>query len=75
MHIYGCTVRRDKNCILQVWFAGEKVGTATGKTRKEAQRQAAEESLLNLASKDHFVVFFRTRVGAYLILHTYQLVD
>ncbi|KAK1368816.1 hypothetical protein POM88_034908 [Heracleum sosnowskyi] len=43
---------------VEVWFAGEKVGMATGKTRKEAQRQVAEESLLNLSSKDYIVVFF-----------------
>lgn len=36
---------------VEVWFAGEKVGAATGKTRKEAQQKAAEESLLNLANK------------------------
>lgn len=64
-----------KYCILQVWFAGEKVGVATGKTRKEAQQKAAEESLLNLASKDYIVLFFQTRVGAYLILHINQFVD
>lgn len=36
---------------VEVWFAGEKIGAATGRTRREAQRQAAEESLLNLADK------------------------
>lgn len=35
---------------LQAWFAGEKVGEGTGRTRREAQRQAAEESIKHLAS-------------------------
>lgn len=35
----------------EVWFAGEKVGEAIGRTRREAQRQAAEESLINLADR------------------------
>jgi hypothetical protein len=35
----------------QVWIVGEKVGEGIGSTRKEAQRQAAEISLRNLASK------------------------
>ncbi|XP_060195707.1 RNA polymerase II C-terminal domain phosphatase-like 1 [Lycium barbarum] len=36
---------------LEVSFAGEKIGEGFGRTRKEAQRQAAEESLMNLADK------------------------
>lgn len=36
---------------IQVWLVGEKVGEGIGSTRKEAQRQAAEISLRNLASK------------------------
>ena len=36
---------------LQAWFAGEKVGDGTGKTRREAQRQAAEGSIKKLAGK------------------------
>ncbi|WOH11812.1 hypothetical protein DCAR_0831305 [Daucus carota subsp. sativus] len=36
---------------VEVWFAGERICAATGSTRKEAQRQAAEESLLSLAEK------------------------
>ncbi|CAN4078971.1 unnamed protein product [Withania somnifera] len=36
---------------LEVLFAGEKIGGGTGRTRREAQRQAAEESLMNLADK------------------------
>ncbi|KAJ8549588.1 hypothetical protein K7X08_033295 [Anisodus acutangulus] len=36
---------------LEVSFAGEKIGEGIGRTRREAQRQAAEESLMNLADK------------------------
>lgn len=36
---------------LEVLFAGEKIGEGIGRTRREAQRQAAEESLMNLADK------------------------
>ncbi|KAJ8545550.1 hypothetical protein K7X08_018133 [Anisodus acutangulus] len=36
---------------LEVSFAGEKIGEGIGQTRREAQRQAAEESLMNLADK------------------------
>uniref|UniRef100_A0A5B6ZIJ7 protein-serine/threonine phosphatase n=1 Tax=Davidia involucrata TaxID=16924 RepID=A0A5B6ZIJ7_DAVIN len=35
----------------EVWFAGEKIGEGIGRTRREAQRQAAEGSLMNLADK------------------------
>ncbi|KAF6141460.1 hypothetical protein GIB67_021276 [Kingdonia uniflora] len=35
---------------IEVWFAGEKVGEGVGKTRKEAQLEAAERSLNNLAN-------------------------
>lgn len=35
----------------EVWFAGEKIGEGTGKTRREAQHLAAESSLMNLADK------------------------
>ncbi|KAF5955424.1 hypothetical protein HYC85_008280 [Camellia sinensis] len=34
-----------------VLFAGEKIGEGNGRTRREAQRQAAEGSLMNLADK------------------------
>lgn len=37
--------------LVQVWIVGEKVGEGIGRTRREAQRQAAEMSLRNLASK------------------------
>ncbi|OVA00560.1 NLI interacting factor [Macleaya cordata] len=36
---------------IEVWFSGEKIGEGIGKTRKEAQRQASERSLTNLANK------------------------
>ncbi|KAG9159381.1 hypothetical protein Leryth_010944 [Lithospermum erythrorhizon] len=36
---------------VEVWFSGEKVGEGIGRTRREAQRQAAEGSLMNLADK------------------------
>lgn len=35
----------------EVWFAGEKIGEGSGRTRREAQHQAAEASLMNLADK------------------------
>ncbi|KAK3005389.1 hypothetical protein RJ639_016793, partial [Escallonia herrerae] len=38
-------------CGVKVLFAGEKVGEGIGKTRREAQRQAAEGSLMTLADK------------------------
>ncbi|KAG1355157.1 RNA polymerase II C-terminal domain phosphatase-like 1 [Cocos nucifera] len=36
---------------VEVWFVGEKIGEGIGKTRKEAQQQAAEFSLRTLANK------------------------
>ncbi|XP_078166644.1 C-terminal domain phosphatase-like 1 isoform X1 [Carex rostrata] len=36
---------------IEVWLVGEKIGEGTGRTRKEAQHQAAEISLKNLANK------------------------
>ncbi|EHA8589795.1 RNA polymerase II C-terminal domain phosphatase-like 1 [Cocos nucifera] len=36
---------------MEVWFVGEKVGEGIGKTRREAQQQAAEISLRTLADK------------------------
>ncbi|XP_068323936.1 RNA polymerase II C-terminal domain phosphatase-like 1 [Pyrus communis] len=35
---------------VEAWFAGEKIGEGTGKTRREAHFQAAEGSLKNLAN-------------------------
>jgi hypothetical protein len=37
--------------IFQIWIIGEKVGEGMGRTRKEAQRQAANMSLRNLAGE------------------------
>ncbi|XP_042941676.1 RNA polymerase II C-terminal domain phosphatase-like 1 isoform X2 [Carya illinoinensis] len=34
----------------EAWFAGEKIGGGIGRTRREAQRQAAEGSIKNLAN-------------------------
>ncbi|KAL3519721.1 hypothetical protein ACH5RR_017870 [Cinchona calisaya] len=36
---------------VEVWFAGEKIGEGTGRTRREAQRHAADGSLMNLAER------------------------
>ncbi|CAN6232613.1 unnamed protein product [Urochloa humidicola] len=36
---------------VEVWIVGEKIGEGIGRTRREAQRQAAEMSLRNLANK------------------------
>ncbi|PWZ20820.1 RNA polymerase II C-terminal domain phosphatase-like 1 [Zea mays] len=36
---------------IEVWIVGEKFGEGIGRTRREAQRQAAEMSLRNLANK------------------------
>ncbi|XP_011027882.1 PREDICTED: RNA polymerase II C-terminal domain phosphatase-like 1 [Populus euphratica] len=39
----------DLQFSIETWFLGEKVGEGTGKTRREAQRQAAEGSIKKLA--------------------------
>ncbi|KAK9267488.1 hypothetical protein L1049_009914 [Liquidambar formosana] len=36
---------------IEVWFAREKIGEGVARTRREAQRQAAEVSLVNLANR------------------------
>ncbi|RLM78729.1 hypothetical protein C2845_PM12G21610 [Panicum miliaceum] len=41
---------------IEVWIVGEKIGEGIGRTRREAQRQAAEMSLRNLA-KVYFIEF------------------
>nr|GEV40877.1 RNA polymerase II C-terminal domain phosphatase-like 1 [Tanacetum cinerariifolium] len=43
----------------EVWFAGEKIGEGKGRTRREAQHQAAEASLMTLADK----YLARTKTG------------
>ncbi|KAL8192488.1 hypothetical protein R6Q57_027673 [Mikania cordata] len=35
----------------EAWFAGEKIGEGTGRTRREAQHHTAELALMNLADK------------------------
>lgn len=35
---------------IEAWFAGEKIGEGVGRTRREAQHQAAEGSIKNLAN-------------------------
>ncbi|XP_077238722.1 carboxyl-terminal domain (ctd) phosphatase-like 2 isoform X2 [Tasmannia lanceolata] len=42
---------KDLHFSVEVLFTGEKIGVGMGKTRKEAQLQAAESALHNLASK------------------------
>lgn len=37
---------------------GEKIGEGIGKTRREAQRQAAEGSIKNLASTESFFFYY-----------------
>ncbi|XP_056171808.1 RNA polymerase II C-terminal domain phosphatase-like 1 isoform X2 [Syzygium oleosum] len=39
----------DLQFSIEAWFAGEKVGEGSGRTRREAQHQAAEGSLRHLA--------------------------
>ncbi|KDP20941.1 hypothetical protein JCGZ_21412 [Jatropha curcas] len=41
---------RDLQFSTEAWFAGERVGEGIGKTRREAQRLAAESSIKNLAN-------------------------
>ncbi|XP_058200858.1 RNA polymerase II C-terminal domain phosphatase-like 1 isoform X2 [Rhododendron vialii] len=41
----------DLQFSVEVLFAGEKIGEGIGRTRREAQHQAAEGSLMNLADK------------------------
>lgn len=36
---------------IEVWFTGEKIGEGTGRTRREAQYQAAESALRHLSNK------------------------
>ncbi|CAN6240243.1 unnamed protein product [Urochloa humidicola] len=42
---------------IEVWIFGEKIGEGIGKTRKEAQCQAADTSLRNLAVEGYNLVF------------------
>lgn len=56
------------SCPLQAWFAGEKIGDGTGRTRRDAQCQAAEGSLKNLASKITSSIF--CQLLSYLLLRS-----
>ncbi|GAB4831220.1 hypothetical protein Ancab_005231 [Ancistrocladus abbreviatus] len=47
----GLVATAELKFSMEVYFAGERVGEGTGKTRREAQNQAAENSLRNLADK------------------------
>nr|CAB3447343.1 unnamed protein product [Digitaria exilis] len=40
---------------VEVWIVGEKIGEGIGRTRREAQRQAANMSLRNLAEESRFM--------------------
>lgn len=54
--------------LFQVWIVGEKVGEGIGRTRKEAQYQAAEISLRNLAGK--FVLHaWATQLSSFVCVH------
>lgn len=45
IRIYNC------HFYLQAWFSGKKIGHRVGRTRKEAQNKAAEDSIKHLAGK------------------------
>ncbi|KAJ4850774.1 hypothetical protein Tsubulata_013825 [Turnera subulata] len=47
---HSLVASRDLQFSTEAWFAGEQVGEGIGRTRKEAQRLAAEGSLEKLAS-------------------------
>ncbi|KAJ8753749.1 hypothetical protein K2173_000003 [Erythroxylum novogranatense] len=47
---------------VEVLFTGEKIGVGMGKTRKDAQQQAAENALRSLAEK--YVAYFSLQCGA-----------
>ncbi|XP_022720487.1 RNA polymerase II C-terminal domain phosphatase-like 1 isoform X2 [Durio zibethinus] len=46
----------DLQFSIEAWFAGEKIGEGIGRTRREAQRQAAEDSIKNLAMQNLKVI-------------------
>ncbi|GMN50838.1 hypothetical protein TIFTF001_020000 [Ficus carica] len=49
---------------VEAWFAGEKIGEGTARTRREAQLQAAEHSLKNLA--DMYISRLKPDSGSFL---------
>ncbi|XP_039065631.1 RNA polymerase II C-terminal domain phosphatase-like 2 isoform X2 [Hibiscus syriacus] len=53
---------KDLQFSVEVLFTGEKIGVGMGKTRRDAQQQAAELALHNLAEK--YVAFIAPRSGA-----------
>ncbi|KAL5550325.1 hypothetical protein UlMin_000501 [Ulmus minor] len=53
---------KDLQFSVEVLFTGEKIGVGMGKTRKDAQQQAAENALHNLADK--YVAYVAPRSGA-----------
>ncbi|KAF5728664.1 C-terminal domain phosphatase-like 1 isoform 1 [Tripterygium wilfordii] len=46
----GLVASKELHFSVEAWFAGEKVGEGIGRTRREAQHQAAEGSIRNLAN-------------------------
>jgi RNA polymerase II C-terminal domain phosphatase-like 1/2 len=53
---------KDLQFSVEVLFTGEKIGVGMGKTRKDAQQQAAENALHSLADK--YVSYIAPRSGA-----------
>ncbi|XP_031261443.1 RNA polymerase II C-terminal domain phosphatase-like 2 isoform X2 [Pistacia vera] len=53
---------KDLQFSVEVLFTGEKIGVGMGKTRKDAQQQAAENALHSLAEK--YVAYITPRGGA-----------
>ncbi|OMP04917.1 hypothetical protein CCACVL1_02101, partial [Corchorus capsularis] len=53
---------KDLQFSVEVLFTGEKIGVGMGKTRRDAQQQAAELALHNLAEK--YVAYTAPRSGA-----------
>nr|GMC91940.1 RNA polymerase II C-terminal domain phosphatase-like 2 [Ipomoea batatas] len=47
---------------VEVFFTGERIGVGMGRTRKDAQQQAAENALHNLAQK--YVSYVESQNGA-----------
>ncbi|KAM7525108.1 hypothetical protein LguiA_015010 [Lonicera macranthoides] len=47
----GLVASTELQFYVEVWFAGEKIGEGTGRTRREAQHQAAEGSIMILSEK------------------------
>ncbi|XP_038720593.1 RNA polymerase II C-terminal domain phosphatase-like 2 isoform X3 [Tripterygium wilfordii] len=53
---------KDLEFTVEVLFTGEKIGVGMGKTRKDAQQQAAEHALHSLAEK--YVAYIKPQSGA-----------